>query len=1262
MWGDFHHSAPQRSDPVNYESGPPSAGADTAAPVHDSCTGSDSQVAASSACQNAEATATGVRPGDARSKHSITVGHAAQPAEDDDDFGDFCAADSPSQAAQVNRCVEQQGAAQASSMLNVLAATALPADLFCCRPFRSPSVHSANHLSNPASTTVHQPSCVAHGGAAQPCSTAEHSMQPPPAPAGMNSAVVPHADDVEQPRDGSWGDFTFAAPAEALKPHVPCDTGSSPAHSCQSVQTHRTCESTAANSGRCTSAQATELREQQTVAGCGLPFPADLFSQQDSIGRQSAATSPHVSSTPHTQRCLNMDSVSTVPVSTALSTDHRSTASCTTTNPDDRTGSCCGAPDNSACQATACNSVKSQRSAPLPADMFFAAAADVPSSITTSCASEFVSQGCSFESAGPRAVFSVRPRSRAGAVCEGLQGGTAFEQPHLYSHASEEELVWGDGPYSEALLHQDVGSGASRRTRSDFSVPRFQVVAQKAAVRSVTDRCGEGARGVAQKASRQASMLWPERRACAEATEYSGDGSNGSVDELGFTTPASPEDLAYDEAHAINSLFQRRSSNGENRLLAYSRGTAATQTDVTDAATGVTPRAMNSEAALQGGEKELLQHASCSPISPSCVAQLSVHESHVYLRVHEGADDTAMLATDTQGCARGEHSAGGTQSIAVESSEVAGQGAFELGEAEARHSMAELAPSVEAACAAGSMADLVAPPAEACCPSGSMECDAPEQDATVSGEESAQTDASADCEEKSSSDTVRTGLQCVKSAFAEEDAEESHHAPKRVCAAHRSAEQAADTSNGGQPTSSSCRNGETGSPTYVFARALSLSLKRLSQSLTGTVDARGQPVDQQAVQAHVCERLACKGQHVLALAEAFAQVGLAERLPAATIVSTAPPSFWPSIAVVHKLSQHILEHSTAQAAGDSENDVSACSARTAPVVPHLRATVPVEPMTARGGARAQSARPSQAAAKYKKEPIVVDFPRQLPSKQHTFRFRNGFSVLDSAAEEETEEVVMYTSSIASLRKTAADTRRMRQILDAFQVQYQEVDLALQPRMRRRMLEISDDFDALPQLHCRGKIVGDGDTCFDLHDFGELMPILLNGESPRVPDEEESVTESPVSSEDVGDSARGRHIFNCVAASSDSPCSNGPREFEKIELPGELLQKLQVAVDSEALQACLAELPPVTENPGVRDSRDHSMGDLLQCALTGLPSGDWKVDRVDVSFASTHASASARGSRSLEGESGRGDVVVIAAAANLWLSLVDEALPSLGSFV
>ena len=89
-------------------------------------------------------------------------------------------------------------------------------------------------------------------------------------------------------------------------------------------------------------------------------------------------------------------------------------------------------------------------------------------------------------------------------------------------------------------------------------------------------------------------------------------------------------------------------------------------------------------------------------------------------------------------------------------------------------------------------------------------------------------------------------------------------------------------------------------------------------------------------------------------------------------------------------------------------------------------------------------------------------------------------------------VVLYATSIATTLKVRSDISRLRQLLESLQVAHEEVDLTLTPERRTEMLAASDGVTALPQLHVNGKFVGSTDALLELHDHGDLLP-LLRGE-------------------------------------------------------------------------------------------------------------------------------------------------------------------------
>lgn len=70
-----------------------------------------------------------------------------------------------------------------------------------------------------------------------------------------------------------------------------------------------------------------------------------------------------------------------------------------------------------------------------------------------------------------------------------------------------------------------------------------------------------------------------------------------------------------------------------------------------------------------------------------------------------------------------------------------------------------------------------------------------------------------------------------------------------------------------------------------------------------------------------------------------------------------------------------------------------------------------------------------------------------------------------------------------------DISRVKQLLHIKKVDYEEIDLAMEPSRRSEMLAASDGVSSLPQLHLNNKYLGDWDTLQDMEDFGELDTAL-----------------------------------------------------------------------------------------------------------------------------------------------------------------------------
>ena len=116
------------------------------------------------------------------------------------------------------------------------------------------------------------------------------------------------------------------------------------------------------------------------------------------------------------------------------------------------------------------------------------------------------------------------------------------------------------------------------------------------------------------------------------------------------------------------------------------------------------------------------------------------------------------------------------------------------------------------------------------------------------------------------------------------------------------------------------------------------------------------------------------------------------------------------------------------------------------------------------------------------------------------------------------QVTLYMTSIAASRSVTATARRLGAILDAFAVPYECVDLSYDTHRRASMLAASGSATALPQLHAGGAYLGDADELLELHDFGELLPMLRD--DAGAPDAPEGADEASRGSERCSSGSSG----------------------------------------------------------------------------------------------------------------------------------------------
>lgn len=69
--------------------------------------------------------------------------------------------------------------------------------------------------------------------------------------------------------------------------------------------------------------------------------------------------------------------------------------------------------------------------------------------------------------------------------------------------------------------------------------------------------------------------------------------------------------------------------------------------------------------------------------------------------------------------------------------------------------------------------------------------------------------------------------------------------------------------------------------------------------------------------------------------------------------------------------------------------------------------------------------------------------------------------------------------------------RVVELLNSFDVPYETVDVLLDPQIRQGIKDFSN-WPTIPQLYVKGKFIGGCDICTELHQNGELEPIVRSG--------------------------------------------------------------------------------------------------------------------------------------------------------------------------
>jgi glutaredoxin 3 len=100
----------------------------------------------------------------------------------------------------------------------------------------------------------------------------------------------------------------------------------------------------------------------------------------------------------------------------------------------------------------------------------------------------------------------------------------------------------------------------------------------------------------------------------------------------------------------------------------------------------------------------------------------------------------------------------------------------------------------------------------------------------------------------------------------------------------------------------------------------------------------------------------------------------------------------------------------------------------------------------------------------------------------------------------TPPVVFYASSLCSSVRQRSEIQKLRTLLEAKKVAYEEKDCSTDTAAREAMVAASGR-KTLPQVHVGGKDLGEADTIQEMEDFGEL-DAALRGEAPPPPPQEQ----------------------------------------------------------------------------------------------------------------------------------------------------------------
>ncbi len=95
---------------------------------------------------------------------------------------------------------------------------------------------------------------------------------------------------------------------------------------------------------------------------------------------------------------------------------------------------------------------------------------------------------------------------------------------------------------------------------------------------------------------------------------------------------------------------------------------------------------------------------------------------------------------------------------------------------------------------------------------------------------------------------------------------------------------------------------------------------------------------------------------------------------------------------------------------------------------------------------------------------------------------------------ESNPIVLYMKGTAQMPRCGF-SMRAAQVLEHYGVPFKDVDILADPEIRVKLSEYSN-WPTIPQLFVKGELVGGSDTMLELHQRGELLPILERAVLPN----------------------------------------------------------------------------------------------------------------------------------------------------------------------